>query len=356
MKTLARRFAHVFVFCTFGFTACAQTANPVSPAAPPKLPLHLNVVVTPSSGTPVPDLPQSVFTLFDNGKPQPIQSFRAVSGKVEPVKVMIVVDAINLNFTRLAYERSQLDAFFHANGGKLLQPTSLIILTDTTTESTGGFTTDGTGLSQTLDNKDTGLRELRRGSGFYGAEDRLDLSLNALHNVIAYAATVPGRKAIVWISPGWPLLSGPEVQLTAKQSNGIFREIMYYSAQLRAANVTLYSVDPLGAAENPAYTFYYEEFLKGVKKPSQVFPGDLGLQVLAIQSGGLALSSSNDVNALLQRCVDDTRAFYEISYMPPPAEAPNEYHHIEVKVAEPHLIARAKQGYYSQPAGFMSAP
>ncbi len=356
MKTLGRYFAHVLVLGCFGGAAVAQTADPVSPAAAPKGSLHLNVVVAPSSGKPVAELPQSVFTVLDNGKPQPIQSFRAVSGDAEPVKVLLVVDAVNLSFTRLAYERSQLDAFFHANGGRLPQPTSLIVLTDTSTESTGGFTTDGNALSGTLDDKNTGLRELRRSSGFYGAEDRLELSLNALRTVIAHAATVPGRKVIVWVSPGWPFLSGPNVQLTSKQAIGLFHEVMAYSAQMRAANVTLYSVDPLGAAQNPGSTFYYEEFLKSPKKPSQVYPGDLGLQVLAVQSGGLALSSSNDIASLLQRCIDDTQAFYEISYQPPPADAPDEFHKIDVKVAEPHLTAHTRQGYYAQPPGLTPAP
>jgi hypothetical protein len=30
-------------------------------------------------------------------------------------------------------------------------------------------------------------------------------------------------------------------------------------------------------------------------------------------------------------------------------DQPNEYHHLEVQIAEPGLTARARQGYYSQP-------
>jgi hypothetical protein len=39
-----------------------------------------------------------------------------------------------------------------------------------------------------------------------------------------------------------------------------------------------------------------------VSEPSQVNPGNLALQVLATQSGGLALNMSNDVASLLQKC------------------------------------------------------
>ena len=321
----------------------------MSPASPTGSAINLNAVVTTSSGEPVPDLPQSAFTVLDNGKPQTIQSFRALTGSAEPVRVIVVADAVNIGFSRLAYERNQLEAFFHANDGRLAEPTSLAVVTDTNTEALAGFSKDGNALAEALDNKNTGLRVLRRDSGFYGAEDRLDISLRALQSVIARAGTIPGRKIIVWVSPGWPLLSGPAVQLSGKQADGIFRDIIALSTQMRQANITLYSVDPLGAGQGVGRTFYYEEFLKGVSKTSQVEPGDLGLQVLAVQSGGLALSSSNDVTALVQRCVNDSKAFYEISYRPPPADAPNQYHHIEVRVAEPHLTVRSRQGYYSEP-------
>jgi hypothetical protein len=42
--------------------------------------------------------------------------------------------------------------------------------------------------------------------------------------------------------------------------------------------------------------------------PSQVRSGNLALEVIATQSGGLALNSGNDIAAKLQQCVDDTRA------------------------------------------------
>jgi VWFA-related protein len=95
---------------------------------------------------------------------------------------------------------------------------------------------------------------------------------------------------------------------------------------------------------------YYETFLKGVKEPSQVLPANLALQVLAIQSGGLALNFNNDVASLLRQCLADTQAYYQISFDPPAASKSNEYHQLEIKVAKPGLIARTREGYYAQPS------
>ncbi len=124
---------------------------------------------------------------------------------------------------------------------------------------------------------------------------------------------------------------------------------MGMSKLIREANVTIYAVNPLGAQQNPGWTFYYESFVKGIRKPSQVDPGDLGLQVLAIQSGGLVLNSSNDVSGLLQRCMDDLKAYYEITYTAPPPDAPDQFHQIDVNVNVPNVTARTINGYYAQP-------
>ena len=96
-------------------------------------------------------------------------------------------------------------------------------------------------------------------------------------------------------------------------------------------------------------TFYYQDFLKGVGKPGQVSVGDLSLQVLAIQTGGLALTSNNDIVSLLQNCYADTEAYHELSFDPPPADHRDEYHNLIVQVAKPGLTARTRTGYYAQP-------
>jgi VWFA-related protein len=175
------------------------------------------------------------------------------------------------------------------------------------------------------------------------------MSLNTLQMLAAKEAALPGRKMILWVSPGWPLLSGPRIDLDAKQQQQIFAQVAELSTLLRRGRITLYSIDPLGANQSVTTQFYYEEFLKGVSKTSQVQLGDLGLQVLAEQSGGLALSGSNDISGQLARCVADASAYYELSFDPPPAEHPNEYHQLQIKVSTPGVSARTRTGYYAQP-------
>jgi VWFA-related protein len=310
--------------------------------------IHLDVVVTPKAGPPVAGLQQQDFTVLDNKVPQTITSFQALSGVKAPVQVILLIDGVNTGYQTIAYERSQIDKFLRANGGQLAHPVKLAIFGDTGTQVQNNFTTDGNAIAESLDKQTVALRTIRRSQGFYGAVDRFDLSLKTLEQLSEVGAAHPGRTLVLWISPGWPLLSGPGVHMDDKQRQGIFNAIVMISTRLRQARLTLYDINPLGAAESTQNIFYYEEFLKGISKSSQVSDGNLALQVLATQTGGLVLNSSNDVTALLQQAFADADAWYELSFDPVRSE-PNEYHHLEIRLDKPGLIPRTRQSYYTQP-------
>jgi VWFA-related protein len=333
-------------------SATAASAQQTPPSAPPTTnQIPLDVVVTAKSGAPVGDLTEQDFTLLDNKAPQTITSFKAVSGREAPIEILMVIDAVNANARTIALERVNIDKVLRAEAGHLAYPLAIAIFTDKSTQILGGgFSSDGNAIATQLDQNEIGLRDLGRSAGFYGATERWQLSLKALSQLVAGLAPRPGRKAILWISPGWPLLSGPNVELDSKQQTQIFGNIVGLSTQLRQARITLYGVDPLGNGESVGRGSYYKEFLKGVSKPSQVLAGDLGLPVLATQSGGLALNFNNDVAALLQECISDMAPYYEISFAPAPTDKRDDYHQLEIQVAKPGLTARTRQGYYAQPA------
>jgi VWFA-related protein len=339
-------FLLITLLCTAG--ASAQQASPQAQAAGGQI--HLDVVVTAKASPPVADLQQQDFTLLDNNSPQAITSFQAVTGRQAPIQVVLVIDAINTDVRAIGYERNQIDKFLHSEGGRLAFPVAILVATDTGVQLAENFSSDGNALSAAMNRDQIGIRDIGRSAGFYGATERLQYSLQALSQLTVGDAPRQSREILVWVSPGWPLLSGPNVQLDSKQQTQIFQQIVNLTTQLRQARITLYNVNPVGAGESVFRGTYYEEFLKGVSKPSQVNLGNLGLQVLAIQSGGLAFEFDNDLAALLQKCVSDSAPYYEISFVAPAAERPDEYHHLEVKIAKPGLTARTRQSYYAQPA------
>ena len=327
----------LFLFCTALLPAQQNTA----PAS-----IHLDVVVSPNSGPPVADLQPADFTLLDNKAPQRITSFHPAGGPQDSIHVILVVDAVNVPYTSIAYQRGQIAKFLRLNGGQLAHPTQIAYFTDQGIEAPQGYATDGNELNTSLSQHLIGLRTIHRSSQFQ-LSDRLNLSIGALRSLVQREAALPGRKIILWMSPGWPLLSGPGVDLDYKQQQGIFATVVDLSTRLREGRITLYAVDPIGAQEGVGRSFYYENFLKGVSKPQQVALGDLSLQVLAVQSGGLALHGSNDLTGMLQQCMADTRAYYQISFTPRAADQHDPYHQIDVRLSKPGLTARTMQGYYA---------
>jgi VWFA-related protein len=310
--------------------------------------ISLDVVVTDKSGQVISGLQQQDFTLLDNKAPQTITSFAEINGRQATIEVIVVIDAVNAAFQNIAYERGQIDQFLRSEGGNLAYPLAIVVSTDNGAQIVGGFSSDGNALSATLDKANIGLRDFGRAGGYYGAAERVQLSLTALREIVASAAKRPGRKIIIWISPGWPLLSGSRTELDGKQEEQWFRNVVGISTELLRGNVTLYSVDPVGNGALMADSSY-EYYLKPVIKPSQVQIGNMALQVLVVHSGGVPFSFSNAVTDRLHKCIGATVPYYEISFDAPAAQKLDEYHQLQVKLAKPGLTARTRTGYYAQP-------
>lgn len=315
--------------------------------------ITLDVLVTDKSGKPISGLQQTDFTVLENKQARQIASFQAVGGGAAaadpPVEAILLVDEVNTTFTNVASGRDNVVKFLGRNGGHLALPVSMVFFSDSGTTVPDRPSRDGNALIAEVNGRESGLRATRRSQGFYGARERLNLSLQALEDFAEDAAKRPGRKLVVWISPGWPLLSESEVELTSESRQWIFDNIVALSDRLRLARITLDVVDPLGLADaGGTQTVYYKQFLKPVTTKSRALPGHVALQVLASQSGGLVLNSSNDVAGEIEKCVADASSFYVLSFDGLPADGPNEFRAIEIKIDRPGLAARTRSGYYAQ--------
>lgn len=309
------------------------------------VPIRLNVSVEDKSGAPVTGLQQRDFTVNDNRSAAEITSFKQVTPQQEPVHLIVLIDAVNPPFSTVAYERDQVNRFLKANGGKLAYQTTFGFVMDNGILMGKTFTQDGNRLSDALEHYNQGLRTIHRGSQD-GGFDRAQICLAAMRQLTQFAGPLPGRKLVIWVSPGWPLLTGPRIDLDERQERGLFAEVVQVSTELRTADITMYDVNPFGAGESLVHADYYKEFLKGVRNPQDTQIGDLGLQVIAVQSGGMSFESNSDVTGQIGRCLKDAQAWYEITIQPARAEKPEEFHEVQVKVDKGDATARTRNGYY----------
>lgn len=318
--------------------------------------IHLDVIVTDKSGKPVTGLTKQDFVLLDDNHEAQITGFRAHdsdTAAAAPVRVILIIDAVNVGFQEVSYSRYGIDGFLRKDGGRLAAPVSVYWYTDQGLEGQGSQDlpaemTDGNALAAQLDATEGRLRTLTRAAGAWGAIERFDMSLKTIDRITHIEARNPGRKLIVWIGPGWPMLDSPNMQMNWKQQQSLFANIVSLSTLLREGQVELCSVSP-GMPDS--YTYVYQAYTKGVKKASQALLPDLSLKVLAVESGGQVLPPSNDLEAEINKCVQDAGAYYAIGFDPPQADGPDEYHALKMKVNKPGLTVRTDTGYYNEPSG-----
>lgn len=344
MTTPLTSLTFLVVACGSFVTARAQVPVPAQQGAAEQMTLH--VTVDSRSGSPVGGLTTADFKLLDNKKEQPIVSVREV--KKQPTRIVIVIDGVNLPFSEVSFARQQLTQFFSANEGKLAEPTTLAILQDTGMQIVPTFTTDGNMLRAKLDHSTIGLREMQSASGIYAAQQRMQTSVTNMESLFAELPK-EGPARMVWVSAGWPLISGPQVHLSASGEDALFGNVVGLITELRKRHIIIDDVNPAGAAQSVVSTDYYEAFLHAPRNARSVQLGDLGLQVLAVDSGGLVLNGSNDLGVMFQHILAEPGDYYEVSFTPAPGEHENEYHQLQLKMNRSGLTAHTTAGYYARP-------
>ncbi len=319
--------------------------------------IRLDVVVNDAAGKPISGLQPWDFKLLDDEQPQKILSFRAYDGATvkpePPVEVILVIDTANLPFQQVAVVRQQVIAFLRENGDNLKQPVSLVLLNDAGIRMQPRPSVDGDALAEVVQQIKGSIGTINAAMGGEGLLERFQLSVREISGIAENEALKPGRKLLIWVGPGWPILTRSELRYySEKDQRRDFNAIVELSTKLREARMVVYSVVPsnLGGSDL-TYGLRYQGYLKGVKSPTNVDTGDLALGVLAIQSGGEVLGPDNDLAGQINRCTADANAFYTISFNPPRSEHADEYHELKVTIDQPGMKVRTNAGYYNEPEG-----
>jgi VWFA-related protein len=322
--------------------------------------IHLDILVSDPADKPVLGLEPSDFKLLDNGQPRRILSFRSFDGITvrpdPPVEVILLFDTVNLPFSQVSFIHQEIVRFLSQNGGHLSQPVSIMLLTDAGLHVQPQPSANGIGLISVLDQIKGEVHTIYGAMGAEGKLERVQLSLRQMAAIAENEARRPGRKLLVWVGPGWPMLNSNDFSASDKDQRRYFDAIVELSTRLREARMVVYSVAPVNEESTGEHTLQYRAFLKGVTSARKADLGNLALKVLAAQSGGLILGPDNDLVSQIDRCIADASAFYAISFDPPRAEHADEYHDLKIQLAQPGLIVRTSTGYYDQPQPTPLAP
>jgi VWFA-related protein len=200
-------------------------------------------------------------------------------------------------------------------------------------------------------------------------------SLESLKATVDALRAVPGRKAVIFLSEGFGTLGGVDYRdgLLADSSwrrlNALYEDTAVRAALnsltglANRASVVIYAIDPTGLAtdvRNADVSAGLTANISGVTvkgwnpgQPSLVtrVSRQNSLREIAGETGGLALVNRNDLDAGLDRIVEDQSGYYLLAYEPDPGtfEGKATFHDLKVKVRRHSLKVRSRRGFYSVP-------
>lgn len=247
----------------------------------------IDVAVSDAAGDAVSDLAPRDFALLDNGQPAKIRTLHNSLAASEPApEVIFVLDTVNLSPQQLAQSESALVHFLRLNNGRLDDPCFLYRLTRDALFSTAKPTRDGNLLAEEVEQhksprmvtKAAGQSGLGSMGSYESKWDRHSHSLHALGSISIDQREIAGRKVILWIGPGWPVLLGGAYG---------FDEFTELSTRLREARIMLDNVTVWPNPEAVNSKFNYRDYLAPLLSQKEMTPERMALPVIATQTGGL---------------------------------------------------------------------
>jgi VWFA-related protein len=337
-------------------TAGASAAAPSSASFDLSSSIVLDTVIADKKGTPITGLKPEDFTVLDNKQRQTITVSEETAASA-PVEAYILIDEINPNMALLANARNDFTAYFK-RGAQLPIPTSFVFLTVDGLKFQQEPSRDPAVLLTNLQNNPTTTQTLHSATtdtqavqqGYYNFEARREKCLQAMNVLSVKLSRRPGRKLVIWVSPGWGEYVLQGSRMSRKDFEGLFAYEAGLSTALQAAHITLFSVEPSGADCNTCtQNSHYKAYIKGPASPGDADQNDLMLQALVAKSGGKVVWGRNDVANMVDDCLRDAQAYYVITYPAPAAPHDTTFHEVRVQVNKPGVQARTRWGYFGLP-------
>jgi VWFA-related protein len=348
--------------------------------------IQIDVVVTDKKGNQVTNLKPEDFEIFENGKKQNITNFSYISQetvlpqsdekrkdklaapipsvKLKPEQVRhtyaLVVDDLRLDFVNTATVKYVLKKFVNEQmqKGDLVA----IIRTGSGVGALQSFTSDKRQLFAAIAKikwnfaipEDTNFG-LSSSSVFESADkfaqENNDIrnqylvsgTLGALNYVVRGMRELPGRKAVMLFSSGFPRLGGNNGNAFVAEGNRRLRSLVELANR---SAVVFHTLDPTGLI-NPAYFDASSSAPTQIISPSRSLRSSLSY--LARETGGTAYVNQNDLNYGLKRAIKIQNGYYLIGYQPDSdAFDPkkNRYNKFTVKVKGEDLEVRYRSGFF----------
>lgn len=192
-------------------------------------------------------------------------------------------------------------------------------------------------------------------------ENDLTFTLRALKEITESLAGLPGRKAVLYVSDGLPMVAGQDLFFAVDEkfgarSNGVMesfnfdfnRRYQELAAEANANGVTFYTLDARGLEPPTAGSAEYRgRDIRFAADRSRINNLQTTLRYLANETGGFAIVNTNNPFPMLERMADDFESYYSLGYIPA-HYGDGRYYNIKVEIKGDKgkgLTVRHREGY-----------
>ena len=336
--------------------------------------VQVRVMAEDSKGSPVIDLRKEELQLQDNRRPQTIFSF-AAEGSTPPGAAnhqdsaaapaeqahddfaMILLDWRNPRYTSRLRGFDNVTQLLHKFQPR--QQLAVYVFEKESSYLLHDFTSDRADLLRALESVkdvpyepddgpvgkfDARYNAARASTAKLSVEEQIFAfnskildSFDTLGKVADGLARVAGRKSLIWVSNGFPIvLDGHAVPGAKSPEVDYGQELERVIAKFNRANVAVYAVDARGL---PLGEY-----------------GDLGtLKEFAARTGGTAFYDRNDLDEGMRLALEDTKVSYTLGFVVPIDAAPG-LHQILLRTTRRGVTLRYRESYQLDDTAVTSGP
>lgn len=284
----------------------AQQTQATAPPQPELVELHADLVtvtatVVSLSGQPVPELTAHDFEIQEDGVPQSIMTFSRHEHL--PLSLVMLVDGSLSMKPRLNFQKEVLARFLRT----IVRPIDRVAIVRVGTDVVWQqpFTAD--------------LGRLLSAIGRLNAEGATALydAVQSAADTLTWAA---GRRVIVILSDGRDTISRTTLSAALER--------------LQQADVVVYAINTSG---------------RSVSANLRELAGERALERLCTQTGGQVFFPDrlDELDSVLVRLAEQLRTQYVLGYVSTNDVRDGSYRRLTVRVNRPHLLVRARDGYYA---------
>jgi VWFA-related protein len=403
------------------FTSLLQAQSPPSGGATFTSSTELVLipaVVSDRSGAHIAGLKKEDFTLKQDGKVHPIATFEEVSAKEktdrdQPRRAtgehgtfsnldtasagyrrvsIIVLDFVNTPFADQANARNELIKFLSDVAGSG-EPICLLALTRGGLALLHDFTDDPKILAEAVRKLraetaplgresivDPGhpppadklsamliamIRGQLQGEAAQASEENKDtafITVKAMQQIAKAFRGLPGRKALIWASSGFPFSLSPPSQLLCEPACPVHHGDEMHAAydnlwrMMNDAQIAIYSVDlritvsDSVPADQATITHPYDigdpEFDTDAQAKWKVDDTSSSLQLFAENTGGKAFLGGNNLAQSFRQAIQDDSSYYMLGYYVSRTSTKSGWHQVSLSVGRKGAHARYRKGFF----------